>query len=41
MGPPIYIGGNGSNFDAVDGTTMASMGPPIYIGGNGGITLAG
>ena len=34
MGPPIYIGGNGSTNRTLMPKRPASMGPPIYIGGN-------
>jgi len=34
MGPPIYIGGNPTEYTGRVIRESASMGPPIYIGGN-------
>ena len=34
MGPPIFIGGNGTPVNGITAGCMASMGPPIFIGGN-------
>jgi len=35
MGPPIFIGGNKTEYVLETVGGKASMGPPIFIGGNG------